>query len=440
MVEVSGTLGKLSPFKALVIGDFFLDTYTMGKARRISPEAPVAIVNVIETNHLPGGAGNVVLNLLALGGIALPMGRIGDDGPGKILKARLQEAGADTQGLLCEADYPTGVKNRIIAGNQQIVRVDDETVTPISEIIEQKMLGLLPQFISQVDIIALSDYGKGLLTKKLLREIIHLGKVHGIPIIADPKGIDFSKYQGVTVIKPNYGEAVAASGLGGDAPLEEMAKIILKQADAEYLMITRSEEGISVFQRDGVRHDCPVLDVREVNDVTGAGDTVLAVLTCALASKLPIFSAAHLCNIAAGIAIERFGCACVTLADIAQRALEYDIQDKVFDEEHLFALQHILEHRRFIVLGFESGQGLTPEIFREIRHLAAHKGRDILVYLRETNPNQDFVDLIASLHEIRYILIHGENLRRFCEMIPPEEVYIARENTIQLLERAEALL
>jgi len=439
MVEVAGTLGKLKSFKALVAGDFFLDTYTIGKARRISPEAPVAIIHAQETTHLPGGAGNVILNLIALGGEVVAFGRTGKDASGQILMAELEESGAMLHGLFVEDGYPTGIKNRVIANNQQIVRIDHEVATPLSKHLEKKAMEQLPSLIQEVDIVAISDYAKGFLSRPLLQEIIRLSNERNIPIIADPKGTDFTKYKGVTVIKPNFGEAVAAAGLGSEAPLERMASVILNQADAKYLMITRSEEGITIFQRDGTRYDFPVR-IREIKDVTGAGDTVLATLTCALASDLPISSAAHLCNIAAGIAIERFGCACVTLADIAQRALDEDIDDKVFEEEHLFALEHILENRRFIVLGFEAGQYLTTEIFREIRNLASNKERDILVYLREQEPSKDFIDLIASLHDVRYIIVHGESLRKFCEKIPPEEVYIARNNKVLPLDHAKALL
>lgn len=439
MVKLTGTFSRIGPCKVMVIGDFLLDTYTVGKARRISPEAPVAVVQVQHTEDRPGGAGNVVLNLVSLGAEVVAVGRIGMDRAGEILQQTLKSEGVSVEGLVVEQRYQTPVKNRVIAENQQIVRVDYEKITPIPELLEQQVIELLPQLLEGVKVVAISDYGKGFLSRSLLSAVIEQTKAHKIPVIADPKGVDFSKYSGASVLKPNLSEAVAAAGLGNDAPLEQVAAKVLHTCQAESLMITRSEAGISIFNRDGSRQDFPV-KMREVKDVTGAGDTVLAMLTCAMANGLPLSSSVQLANIAAGIAIERFGCARITLSELARRLLEEDVESKVFDTEHLFALKEALRGKKFALLGLEGSQGLTSEIFKSIRFLAQRKEWDLLVYVRDNHPSDDFINILASLHEVNFIILSHESLRQFCLLIHPHEAYIVDDNQLKRLDEIMHLL
>lgn len=420
MVKLTGIFSQLRKRKVLVVGDFMLDTYTIGKVRRISPEAPVAVVQVQRTEHRAGGAGNVVLNLISLGAEVAAIGRVGSDVAGEQLRRALIAEGVHPQGIMTQAGYDTIIKNRILADNQQIVRVDHEVVAPISEELEQRVIDALPELFSGVGVVAISDYGKGFLSRKLLNALITYARKRSIPVIADPKGIDFSKYSGSTVIKPNLGEAYAAANLLPDAPLEHAAARILEMADADTLMVTRSEAGLSLFHKNGTRHDFPVR-IREIKDVTGAGDTVLAMLTCALANGLPITTAAQLSNVAAGIAIERFGCARVSLADLAKRLLEDDVTNKVFDAEHLDALQQVLSHRTFAVLSISSSEGMTSAIFSAIRQLA--KVHDcLLLYVRGT-PDPEFVSLLASLHDVDFILLCNNSIKSLCLAATPVAVY-----------------
>ena len=372
--KLSGIFSRLSPVRVLVIGDFMYDTYTTGKVRRISPEAPVSVLHVLREESLPGGAGNVALNLISLGASVVAVGRVGHDAAGKNIVQALTNEGVNTEGMIFQNKFQTPVKNRLIADAQQVLRVDFENITPIPEQVEQEVIEKLPSLLQDVNIIAISDYGKGFLSRSLLMGVIEMAKAKNIPIIVDPKGDDFTKYQGATVLKPNLQEAYDAAKLTREASLEQVAEVLFKKVTVDMLMITRSEAGISLFTRDGKRLDFPVRS-KEVKDVTGAGDTVLAMVSVALGNQLDIKYGAQLANIAAGIAIERLGCARINLSDLAVRLLEYDVDNKVFDEEHLFALQEALKNKRYSVLGLYSTQGMTTALFRSIRKLSLRDQR-----------------------------------------------------------------
>lgn len=309
-------LSKLNPAKILVVGDFMLDAYTIGKVRRISPEAPVAIVNVEREEYRAGGAGNVVLNLVSMGAEVVAVGRIGSDSASEKLRSLFAAEGLTCQGLFLEKDYAIPVKNRVIAENQQIVRIDHETITPISQALEQHIIDALPFLLEGVKVVAISDYGKGFLSRTLIQAIIAQAKLSDVPVIADPKGLDFSRYAKATIIKPNLSELYAAAGMPLDSPLDVVAAKVLALSEVEMLIVTRSEDGITIFYADGSREDF-VVKIQEVKDVTGAGDTVLAMLAMAIGNRLLISEAVELANVAAGIAIGRFGCARITLSDVA---------------------------------------------------------------------------------------------------------------------------
>jgi len=316
MVDLEKSFGKLRPSRILVAGDLMLDAYTVGEVGRISPEAPVPVLLVKERSSRPGGSGNVVLNLVSMGAKVRVLGRIGKDEAGAVLQAELAEEGAELFGLIEQAGYVTPVKNRVIASGQQIVRIDEEEQSALPELLEQQLADSIPALLQDIELVALSDYGKGYLTPTLTRALIVAANERDIPVLVDPKGLDFSRYCGCTILKPNLPEVYMAAGLERTAPLEKAAASVLVQAQAEILMVTRSEKGISLFYREGKREDFPVT-VREVRDVTGAGDTVLATLAVALASGLSPADAARLSNLAAGAAIERFGCARISLTDLS---------------------------------------------------------------------------------------------------------------------------
>ncbi len=211
MVKLSGVLSRFQPVHVLVLGDFMIDTYTTGKIRRISPEAPVSVLHVQAQQMRPGGAGNVVLNMISLGASVTAIGRIGEDAGGRELKEILKKEGAQVDYLLEQTGYQTPVKNRLIADAQQILRVDFETLTALDENLEKTILSHIDALVAPADVVSISDYGKGFLSRPLLQHVIASAHKQAIPVIVDPKGEDFSKYLGATVIKPNLAEAYGAS-------------------------------------------------------------------------------------------------------------------------------------------------------------------------------------------------------------------------------------
>lgn len=433
-------LSHFRAVKVLVIGDFMIDTYTTGKVHRISPEAPVSVLHVQNEESRPGGAGNVVLNFISLGAEVTAIGRIGMDGAGQQLRHLLEEAGVDIQGLFVQKGYKTPVKNRLIADAQQVLRVDFETILTLPVDLEEQIVKKLPELLETVQIVAVSDYGKGFLSRSLLNQLIEMANLKKIPVIIDPKGDDFSKYRGATVIKPNLSEAYAAAKQPREAPLDLVAKTILSDCKVDLLLITLSEAGMSLFDKRGHRFDFPVRS-KEVKDVTGAGDTVLAMISVAFANGLDIKYGAQLANIAAGMAIERLGCVHINLSEMAERLLEFDADNKIFDEEHLFAMQQALRGKRYVVLGLESSDGMSTALFRNIRKLAtADREKKLIVYVRDTDPDEEFVSLLSSLSEIDFIVLKCESLKNLCKIIHPHEVFVMEGSRLISLDHATELL
>lgn len=423
MVKLIGMLSHLGPVKVLVIGDFMLDSYTTGRIFRISPEAPVLVLNAHNEESRPGGAGNVVLNMTSLGAQVVAVGRVGRDYAGEEIRTSLENEGVDVRGILFQSRYKTPVKNRFIADSQQVLRVDFETVTPLPSDLEHEIIQKLPDLMDDCQIVAISDYGKGFLTHALLGVVIEMAKIRHIPVIVDPKGVDFTKYRGATILKPNLTEAYAAAKLPLDVSLDEVSATILKTCGVDQLLITRSREGISLFNRMGVRTDFPVRS-KEVKDVTGAGDTVLSMLTFALANGLDIKFASQLANIAAGMVVERIGCARVSLSEMAERLMEFDVENKIFDGEHAFALQQSLKGKKSTVLSLESNTGLSTAVFKSLRKLADRDPENkLVVYVRDAQPDQEFLSILSSLSDVDFIVIDCTDIRSLCDLIQPAEVY-----------------
>lgn len=316
-------LKKIQRKKVLVVGDLMVDTYTIGNVKRISPEAPVVVLNVTSETRKPGGAGNVMCNLVALGMEVVALGRIGEDRAGDDLIQALSDEKISVHGLVREKTFQTPVKNRMIAGNQQIVRIDYERPSSLSAEAENQIVHNLPHLLQDVHVVTISDYAKGFCTPRLLESVIDAATARDIPVVSDPKGSSFGRYRNSTIIKPNLQEAYRAANCEEGISLDEVAKIIMKNVACQTLMITRSKEGISLFSGTQARQDFPAF-VHQVNDVTGAGDTVSAVMSVALANKISLDQGAYLANVAASIVVERVGCACVVIDEIAQRIREIE--------------------------------------------------------------------------------------------------------------------
>ena len=300
-----------------VIGDLMIDHYIWGKCERISPEAPVQVLEVNSENSLLGGAGNVINNLIALGSSVSVYSVIGDDESGKLAKNLLRETGAECTALLSQSGRTTTRKSRVIASNQQIIRFDDENREDISLKSQYELFTELSRNIYGYDAILLSDYGKGILTTLLTKDIISLARAHNKPVLVDPKGFDYSKYSGATLLTPNRKEASEASGIEitDEETLRQAGFKLKSELGLAYGVITLSEEGIAIFDED--MHIIPTV-AREVFDVTGAGDTVLASLGIALSSGMGIVEACEFANKAAAIVVAKIGSATATLNEIEE--------------------------------------------------------------------------------------------------------------------------
>lgn len=310
-------LTKLTNIKVIVIGDVMIDHYLKGKFERISPEAPVPIVDIISEHLTPGGAGNVIDNLVAFGLKPLILSVVGDDSSGSDLKDLLFEIGISTDGIVIEKNRITSKKSRVMVSSHQMMRIDKETKDPISYESEKALLIHLEANISDTDIILLSDYAKGVLTPTLLKRVFEMADQFNVKTIVDPKGNQYSKYNGATIIKPNKKEAIEASGISINSreDLTNAANKIKELTNCKTLIVTLSEEGMAIF--DNTTHYIPT-KATEVFDVTGAGDTVLASIGLGLASGLNIEEACIFANHAAAIVISKVGSSTVSIEEVLE--------------------------------------------------------------------------------------------------------------------------
>jgi D-beta-D-heptose 7-phosphate kinase/D-beta-D-heptose 1-phosphate adenosyltransferase len=303
--------------RILVVGDVMLDEYIWGEVRRISPEAPVPVVEVRRRSFMAGGVANTAVNIAALGGQSLLAGVTGDDTHAGTLTNLLTDFGVPTDGLIADPGRPTTTKSRIIAHNQQVVRVDCEHRDPIPSSVEDRLLSWIEDQVPRVGAVVLSDYDKGVSSPRLTQALIRAGRASNRPVIIDPKGSHLAKYRGASVVKPNLREAelLAQRPITGEAELRDAARSILRSLDGSALLITRGSEGMSLFRQHADSIHIPAM-TREVYDVTGAGDTVTATVAMALASGATLEQAAYLANIAAGIAVGQIGATAVTLRQL----------------------------------------------------------------------------------------------------------------------------
>jgi D-glycero-beta-D-manno-heptose-7-phosphate kinase len=304
------TLPDCAGAHVLVVGDVMLDRYWFGDVSRISPEAPVPVVHVQRTEERPGGAANVARNIASLGGKATLLSVVGDDEAGRSLAALLENERVNTM-FHKDAQLPTTVKLRVIGRQQQLLRIDFET-PPSREVLEDK-LDDFESLVDGVDIVILSDYGKGGLTH--VSKMINVARRHGKRILVDPKGDDYSKYRGATLLTPNRSEFREIAGRWKDeTELTVKAEMLRARLDLEALLVTRSEEGMTLFTAAGPKHE--QTRAREVFDVSGAGDTVIATLGLMMAAGASMQDAMHLANLAAGVVVGKLGTATVSSEEL----------------------------------------------------------------------------------------------------------------------------
>jgi len=321
-LDIDAVLSSFSKTKVLVIGDLILDEFIWGKVERISPEAPVPVVEVEGRSRLMGGAANVAHNIRSLGGEVYLCGVLGEDEEGVQLKQMLKEKGIKDLGVFVDPLRPTTVKTRVIASGQQVVRFDREVRDPLSPSLEGRLIDKVKELWTEVHIVLLSDYGKGVITKRLMKEVLGLKELYHNKVIVDPKIGNFHLYRGVTLMTPNTREAEAAASIRikDVSTLTRAGEKILRTFKLEALLITRGEEGMALF-RPGEKVLLIPTVAREVYDVTGAGDTVAATLSLALGSGLDYPQAAALANCAAGIVVGKRGTATVSPSELKSSVL-----------------------------------------------------------------------------------------------------------------------
>ena len=311
---------RFSKARVLVIGDLILDEFLWGDVSRISPEAPVPVVWVRSESFMPGGAANVANNIHALGGKVYIAGVIGADERGRILTQLLKKKGMDIGSIITDTKRPTTLKTRVIAHHQQVVRIDKEKMDGLDTELIDQLSDRIKKIIDDVDAIVIEDYGKGVITARLLEAVLKIAKARRKIVTVDPKEDHFHYYKGVTAITPNHHEAAYTSGIKvkDKESLNNIGKTLLNKLKCEAVLITLGENGMQLFEKEGRITHIPTV-AQDVFDVSGAGDTVIGTFTLSLAAGAGMVDAARISNFAAGIVVGKVGISAVTNEELLTR-------------------------------------------------------------------------------------------------------------------------
>ena len=326
-----------------MVGDLILDQYVLGSVERVSPEAPIQVLAVREEQFRLGGAANVANNLVRLGARVCCAGVVGADEVGRRLLGELKGAGVDVSAVVRDPSRPTPLKTRMIAHHQHMLRVDREKTHALVHTVEDQLIRRVRRAARRADLVLLSDYAKGTLTDRVLA-LFRERTLRGVPVIVDPKGLDYRRYRGATAITPNEGEASLATGMQirDDESLRAAAKRLLDELSLRFIVITRGERGMYLLEWNGKEVVVPS-EAREVFDVTGAGDTVLATLGLVVAAGHPPEPAVRLANTAGGLKVEKLGTATLTRDELLARLAEHH---RATDQQAGFARGKVLSARR----------------------------------------------------------------------------------------------
>jgi len=319
--KIRKLIRNLERAKIMVVGDIMLDAYLRGKVGRISPEAPVPIVDVTGETYILGGAANVANNAQALGAQVFTLGVVGNDQASETVRTMFAEKKMKTEGLLVDPMRPTTIKTRVIAHNQQVVRIDRENRNMVAGETAAKIISFVQERIDTVGVVVLSDYAKGVLGEEVCRSIIKLAKSAGKVTIVDPKGNNYAKYLNTDIITPNLKEVQEATGVivtDSASLIEAGKKLFAKVRFQRAAIVTRGEDGMSIFQADGQLIHVTATSASEVFDVTGAGDTVVATLAIALDSGFSLEEASVISNFAAGVVVRKVGTATASVKEVLQ--------------------------------------------------------------------------------------------------------------------------
>lgn len=414
--------------KICVVGDFILDSYVYGDALRISPEAPVAILKVVERSYACGGSGSVVADLAALGGRPVCLGVIGNDANGRTLCGLLENAGADISGLIKAFDRPTINKQRLVGlaqhrHRQQLLRIDDECTDQLDKAVCEKILASYKQSLKDVELVCLQDYDKGVLSAEFCGELIGLAQKAGKKVLIDPAPCsDYSKYKGASVITPNRKETSMAVGF----PIESIddaryaAEILAEKLELDAVVITLDKEGAFLHTKDISEH--LATNVRTVYDVTGAGDMVLATIAMSLGAGLDYKTAVQLSNIAGGLEVEKFGCVTVSIDEIVNEIVSgHSKAGKIHALEELLSELEIHRHQNEKIV---FTNGCFDVLHRgHIEYLSFCKQQGDVVVLalnsdrsvrelkgptRPVNNQHDRAAVLAALETVDYVVVFDE--------------------------------
>jgi D-glycero-beta-D-manno-heptose-7-phosphate kinase len=321
--EVSKYMDKFPEARILVVGDIIMDEYIWGDVSRISPEAPVPVVDVQDQTKMLGGAANVLNNIISLGGRAILCGVIGNDPTGREILDRLKTTGSATRGIVMEPKRPTSIKTRIIAHNQQVVRFDRESRKGIEDESRDKLLRIVEEHRGEIDAVLVADYGKGVVSEALMKSLRGLLTDMSIPLAVDPKTGNFECYRGVDVITPNHYEAGAFSRIEimDEDTLIRAGRQMLDELDCGTVLVTQGKDGMTLFEKNGEISHIPTV-AKKVFDVTGAGDTVISTFCLGLASGMDMKSAAVISNFAAGIVVGEVGTTTVKVDELRKVVLD----------------------------------------------------------------------------------------------------------------------
>lgn len=416
--------------RILCLGDVMLDRFHYGRIDRISPEAPVPVVRMAESRAMLGGAGNVARNIASLGGSAVLVGVVGQDAAGREVASLLAGTPGLTDATVASATRPTVAKTRIIAGHQHVVRLDEEVTGPVSDEDAAALRARLEALLPGCHALVLSDYAKGVLRADVVRHAIDTARAQGLPVLVDPKRSDFAFYAGATVLTPNLKElrAAAQGPAETDEELAAAARALLGPARADAILVTRSEKGMLLVEADGGVHSVPA-HAKEVFDVSGAGDTVIAVTALAVAAGQPLPRAMRIANAAAGVVVGKLGTATLDLQELTA-AMEVeageepaDIAGKIVSSADQALPILDLWRRRGLEIGFTNGCFDILHRGHVTMLQAARAACDRLVVAlntddsvrrlkgpgRPVNALEDRLAVIAALQSVDLVLAFGED-------------------------------
>lgn len=441
----------------LCIGDVMLDRFVYGTVARISPEAPIPVLRIEREALMLGGAGNVARNINAVNANVTFISVIGDDVAGRRIAALLGAEERVSPRLLMERDRSTTEKTRFIAESHQLLRADLESTTEIQPATEQNLLETCTAQMENCRLVVLSDYGKGVLTPSLVRNVIEAARAAGRPVIVDPKGRDFSRYRGATIITPNRAELSNAVGMPvtDDDAIVAAARRVIETCDIENVLVTRSEDGMTVVSRSGAVEHIPAT-AREVFDVSGAGDTVVAALAAGLAAGEPLAAAAQIANVAAGIVVGKVGTAVVHPEEILRELLE---EQAMHDHAKVASLDEALDRiaqwrRAGLRVGFTNGcfdllhpghVSLLNQARRACDRLIIGLNSDSSVS-RLKGPERPVQNelaratVLSSLASVDLVVLFGEDTPlRLIEAIRPDVLVKGADYTIDTVVGADAV-